>query len=115
MAFGLQALHHFGRQHDDVRRLAGPHQFRRVDAAHGADLDGHARLRLVVARQISQDTPGRHGRETNESPAHVTAQSVLASPHGGDGRLESSRPSKLAPPPAKAQSGDDGYYRTGAA
>ena len=39
MAFCLQASHDLRRQDDDVRPLAGPHQFRRLHAAQGPDLD----------------------------------------------------------------------------
>ena len=58
MAFGLQGAHDFGRQDDDVGRLAGPHQFCRLDAAHRADFHRRASLRLVVLRQVRQNAPG---------------------------------------------------------
>ena len=53
---------------DDVRRLAGPHQFRGFDAAHGADFDLRSVTRLIIAGEIGEDMPGRHRREAREPP-----------------------------------------------
>ena len=59
-------------QHDDVRRLAGPHQLRRFDAAHGSDIDPYPVRELIGPSQISQDVSGRHRRQAGDPPAHVS-------------------------------------------
>jgi hypothetical protein len=60
MAFGLQGSHDLRRQHNDIRRFAGPHQLRRLDAAHGADIDLDRVSLLIVPSEISKDVSGRH-------------------------------------------------------
>src|SRR5271166_212799 len=55
VAFALQAPHDLRRQHNDLCRFAGPHQLRRLNAAHGSDIDLDPVSLLIVPSKISKD------------------------------------------------------------